>query len=155
MESKYIIFGAKFENETFLGDFQNIVIRDAFPLFTFQQNWRKKNVQYVHRLRVHNVFLLMLSYLVLRATAVWILLNFVGVLKSVLNRLWWVRESTLDLTANVFQGLAWKQLDTRCLKITEKVSFEIASEASYFYILSGQKFIKMPKNCQFWRVFKT
>ena len=45
MESKYIIFGAKFENETFLGDFQNIVIRDAFPLFTFQQNWRKKNVQ--------------------------------------------------------------------------------------------------------------
>ena len=31
---------------------------------------------------------------------------------------------------------------TRCLKITEKVSFNIASEASYVYILSGQKFIK-------------
>ena len=29
---------------------------------------------------------------------------------------------------------------TRCLKITEKVSFNIASEASYVYILSGQKF---------------
>ena len=32
----------------------------------------------------------------------------------------------------------------RCLKITEKVSFNIASEASYVYILSGQK-SKMPK----------
>ena len=30
-------------------------------------------------------------------------------------------------------------------KITEKVSFNIASEASYVYIISGQKFIKMPK----------
>ena len=29
----------------------------------------------------------------------------------------------------------------RCLKITEKVSFNIASEASYVYILSGQKII--------------
>ena len=33
----------------------------------------------------------------------------------------------------------------RCLKITEKVSFNIASEASYVYILSGQKFIKNAK----------
>ena len=31
------------------------------------------------------------------------------------------------------------------LKITEKVSFDIASEASYVYILSGQKFIKNAK----------
>ena len=31
------------------------------------------------------------------------------------------------------------QLRTRCLKITEKVSFNIASEASYIYILSAQK----------------
>ena len=31
---------------------------------------------------------------------------------------------------------------TRWLKITEKVSFNIASEASYVYILSGQKLIK-------------
>ena len=31
------------------------------------------------------------------------------------------------------------------LKITEKVSFNIASEASYVYILSGQKFIKNAK----------
>ena len=28
------------------------------------------------------------------------------------------------------------------MKITEKVSLNIASEASYVYILSGQKFIK-------------
>ena len=34
---------------------------------------------------------------------------------------------------------------TQCLKITEKVSFNIASEASYVYILSGQKFIKNAK----------
>ena len=42
----------------------------------------------------------------------------------------------------------------RCLKITEKVSFNIASEASYVYILSGQKFIKNAKNGQFRRVFE-
>ena len=39
-------------------------------------------------------------------------------------------------------------------KITEKVSFNIASEASYVYILNGQKFIKKAKNCPFWRVFE-
>ena len=43
---------------------------------------------------------------------------------------------------------------SRCLKITEKVSFNIASEASYVYILSGQKFIKNAQNGQFWRVFE-
>ena len=37
--------------------------------------------------------------------------------------------------------LAW----TRCLKITEKVSFNIASEASYVYIFSGKKLIKNAK----------
>ena len=35
--------------------------------------------------------------------------------------------------------------NARCLKITEKVSLYIASEASYFYILSGQRFIKNAK----------
>ena len=43
---------------------------------------------------------------------------------------------------------------TRCLKITEKVSFKIASEAGYVYILSGQKLIKKAKNGQFWQVFE-
>ena len=41
----------------------------------------------------------------------------------------------------------------RCL-ITEKVSFNIASEASYVYILSGRKLIKNAKNGAFWRVFE-
>ena len=41
-----------------------------------------------------------------------------------------------------------------CLKITENVAFNNASEASYVYILSGQKFIKNVKNSQFWRVFE-
>ena len=43
---------------------------------------------------------------------------------------------------------------SRCLKITEKVSFTIASEASYVYILSGQMLIKNAKNGPFWRVFE-
>ena len=40
------------------------------------------------------------------------------------------------------------------LKFAEKVSFNIASEASYVYILSGQKFTENTKNGQFWRVFE-
>ena len=32
--------------------------------------------------------------------------------------------------------------------------FNIASEASYVYILSGQKSIKVAQNGQFWRVFR-
>ena len=44
--------------------------------------------------------------------------------------------------------------DSHCLKIIEKVSSNIASEASYTYIFSGPKFIKNAKNCQFWRVFE-
>ena len=37
---------------------------------------------------------------------------------------------------------------TQCLKITEKVSFNIASEANYVYILSGQKFSNNTKSQQ-------
>ena len=44
---------------------------------------------------------------------------------------------------------------SRCLKITEKVSFNIASEASYVDIFSGQKLIKNAKNGPFGRVLKT
>ena len=47
-----------------------------------------------------------------------------------------------------------KAIVARCLKITEKVSFNIASEASYLYILSGQKLSKIAKNGPFWRVFE-
>ena len=39
------------------------------------------------------------------------------------------------------------------MKITKNVSFNIASEASYVYILSGQKFIQNAKNGRFWQVF--
>ena len=42
-----------------------------------------------------------------------------------------------------------------CLKIIEKVSFNIASEASYVYILRGQKFIENAKNSQFGEDLKT
>ena len=42
----------------------------------------------------------------------------------------------------------------RCLKITEKVSFKITSEASHVCIWSRQKLIKSAKNCSFWRVFE-
>ena len=39
---------------------------------------------------------------------------------------------------------------TQCLKILEKVSFNIASEASYVYI-NGQKFIKMVNFASFFK----
>ena len=45
-------------------------------------------------------------------------------------------------------------LATQCLKITEKVAFNIASEASYVYILSEQKLVKSAKNGQFLWVFE-
>ena len=54
----------------------------------------------------------------------------------------------------VLVPLKSKSTSSQCSKITEKVSFNIASEASYFYILSGQKLIKNAKNGQFWRVFE-
>ena len=41
---------------------------------------------------------------------------------------------------------------TRCLEITENVSFYIENEASYVYILSGQKLIKNAG--LFWRIFE-
>ena len=44
---------------------------------------------------------------------------------------------------------------TQCLKITEKNLIQIASEASYVYILSGQEFIKNAENGRFWRLFET
>ena len=44
---------------------------------------------------------------------------------------------------------AKEETTSRCLKITEKVSLKLASEASYVYILSGQKLIQ---KCQIWSV---
>ena len=42
----------------------------------------------------------------------------------------------------------------RCT-VFEKVSFNIASEASYVYILSGQKLIENDKNVHFGEFLKT
>ena len=47
-----------------------------------------------------------------------------------------------------------KSYITHCLNITEKVSFNIANKASYVYILSEQKVIKIAKNGPFWRIFR-
>ena len=45
-------------------------------------------------------------------------------------------------------------LPTQCLKITEKVPFNIASEASYIYIWVDKSSLKKAKNGQLWRDFK-
>ena len=56
-----------------------------------------------------------------------------------------------------FTFLKWRAcaIGPQCLKITEKVSFNIASEASYVYILSGQKILKMPKMINFGEFLKS
>ena len=48
-----------------------------------------------------------------------------------------------------------RSIHAQCLKIIEKVLFDIASEASYDYITSRQKFIKNAKPDPFWRFLKT
>ena len=45
-------------------------------------------------------------------------------------------------------------ISAQCLKIAQKVEFNIASDASNVYISSGQKLIKNAKNSQFWRLFE-
>ena len=45
-------------------------------------------------------------------------------------------------------------MNAQCLKITENVSFNIASQASYVYILSKQKLIKNAQNGQFVPLFE-
>ena len=61
-------------------------------------------------------------------------------------------EAATDNVEKINQNVSW--IFALCLKITEKVSFNIGSEASYVYILSGQKLIKNAKNGPFWRVFE-
>ena len=57
----------------------------------------------------------------------------------------------LPHTKELKQAVSYILMKTRCLKITEKVSFDIASEVSYVYILNGQKLpkLKMTKNGPF------
>ena len=47
-----------------------------------------------------------------------------------------------------------KRKKSQCLKLSQKVAFNIASEASYIYNLSRQKFLNNAKNAPFWRVFE-
>ena len=52
------------------------------------------------------------------------------------------------------QAKNWDRSVLQCLKIPEKVSFNITSEASYIYILRRQKFMKnakMPNLARFWK----
>ena len=48
-----------------------------------------------------------------------------------------------------------KRGEAQCLKITKKVAFNIASEASYVYISSGQKLIKKAKKVNFGERYQT
>ena len=66
---------------------------------------------------------------------------------------WYINND--EKTNNEWTEYNLEDLMARCLKITEKVSFNIASEASYVYILSGQKLIQNAKNGPFRRVLKT
>ena len=60
----------------------------------------------------------------------------------------WILSTCYSSLSTVFENVS------RCVKITEKISFNIASEASNVYILSGQKLIKNAKNGPLWRVFE-
>ena len=66
---------------------------------------------------------------------------------------WYINND--EKTNNEWTEYNLEDLMARCLKITEKVSFKIASEASYVYILSGQKLVQNAKNGPFRRVLKT
>ena len=57
----------------------------------------------------------------------------------------WLQSSTFMLSYTHNNADVKNPDFARCLKITEKVSFNIASEASYVYFLSGQKLIKYAK----------
>ena len=64
---------------------------------------------------------------------------------------WYIAPNPLFL--RLFRKkMCQKQKSTRCLKTTEKVSFNIASEASYFY--KRQKFIKNAKLVNFGEFLK-
>ena len=55
---------------------------------------------------------------------------------------------------NVIEDIRHQSCQTQCLKITEKVSFDNASEASYVCILSGQKLMKYVQNRHFGEFLK-
>ena len=73
-------------------------------------------------------------YALLARNKVFLLLNFFGV------------QLAFCLSSQQQVNVVGK---TQCLKFAQKVAFNIASEASYVYILSGQNLIKNAKNGQF------
>ena len=70
-----------------------------------------------------------------------------------LFKVWIFWQKSFGASCNLYGSKISIDCITQCLKILEKVSFNIASEASYVYILSGQKFIKNAENGPFWRLF--
>ena len=75
-------------------------------------------------------------------------------LKFQLLKVLLIQERSSKASLMVYLRRTTQSTMLRCFKITEKVSFNIASEASYSYILSGQKLIKDAKNGPFWRVLE-
>ena len=66
---------------------------------------------------------------------------------------WHLKKSLVNKLSLALKKVFPFTIFAQCLKIPKKVSFDFASEVSYVYILSGQKFIKNAKNGRFWRVF--
>ena len=69
------------------------------------------------------------------------------------NRFFFLLWRIFPFCASFIKTIPTSEASSRSLNITEKVAFNIASEASHVYILSGQKFSENAKNDQFWRVF--
>ena len=77
------------------------------------------------------------------------------ILKKYLLWPWWYHQKSISKRCRsllsdgyLSRKALYNTTGSQCLKIPEKVAFIIASEASYLYILSGQKFIKNAKNGQ-------
>ena len=75
-------------------------------------------------------------------------------LKFQLLKVLLIQERSSKASLMVYLRRTTQSTMLRCFKIKEKVSFNIASEASYSYILSGQKLMKDAKNGPFWRVLE-
>ena len=103
---------------------ENYLFLDAIP----GSNWNPSLCKINYRFKMNAVLLFfveLVKFLALDEIAVW--------------RPEWSNQVWKKLYfSNLISAKVWSTL-TPCLKIAEKVSFNIASEASYVYILSGQK----------------
>ena len=70
------------------------------------------------------------------------------------SQLWFFKMRRQRTIKTLHDALKELRPPSECLKITEKVSFNIASEASCVYILSGQKLIKIQKMSIFGEIWK-